>query len=309
LLIHISHKSSGQVWHFSFSSIISSGQLFVFLHSFEHVLFVFQFSDHKSHSSHVSSLAFQHSGFVFFTHVSEQDQFTQFSLPSSHSSSFSTILFQHFHVVFLQLNEHFQSYQFSFQLSHSSRLLFNSQSQHLCKHFNHKSIGQVLQSSHWSIFQFQQFGLLSIFFVHSSVQLLSNVQFLLHSSHISVHSGIQFQHICFGFIILQFFEHIQLCPLKFVQLSHSSHGSTIPLPHDHVHLLTSVSQFLQSSAASILLFQQNALHSQTSSLQVSHVSSQLVFQSQHFGSFDQSSLHFSHKSSGQLSQSSPLSYS
>jgi hypothetical protein len=134
--------------------------------------------------------------------------------------------------------------------------VFLFQSQQACKHFGPKSTGQVAHVSQMSMIPFQQFGFNGSLSVHMIVQLLPIVQFLSQSSHFSVHSVFSFQHFWFGLTDLQSTQHNQSYQLLFSQLSHSSPGSTLPLPQDHVHFPTSHGQFLQFSAASIILFQQ-----------------------------------------------------
>jgi hypothetical protein len=164
-----------------------------------------------------------------------------------------------------------------------------------------------VQFSRGSCTQSQHFGFNESFVVHIFVQLLHSVQLSVQSSHTSVHSGILFQQIWFGFTNVQDSEQFQLCQLKFDQSSHCSQGSLIQLPHDQVHLPVSVEQFLQLSAASISLFQQYALHSHTSLGQFLQFSLASAFQSQHHV-LVQSSMHFSHKSSGHVSHVSPILY-
>jgi len=238
----------------------------------------------------------------YSSHVSQ----VQLFVPSSHCSHFSLILFQQIAVVFLQSNQHLPSNQFLVQLSHSSRGVFIFQSQQVCRHFVHKSAGQLLHVSHRSITPFQQFGFKGSFFVHVNVHILAIVQLFSQSSHSSVPSSVWFQHVWFGFTVLQSVQHNQSYPLLFEPLSHSSQGSLIPFQHDQVHFPTSLVQDLQSSAASILLFPQYALHFQTSFSHDSQSSSSSAILFQHHVS-SQSSIHLSFKSASHVSQVSHIS--
>jgi hypothetical protein len=155
---------------------------------------------HKSHSSFHSTIAFQHIVLlllILIVHFFVQLFllfFVQLSVQSSHSSPNSTVPFQHFEVVFLHSKEHFQSYQFLSQLSHTSQIsIFPFQQ--VAEHFSHRSTGQVLQVSPGSIFQFPQFGFNGLYIVHITVHRLLIFQFLLHLSHCSYSSFVPSQHL------------------------------------------------------------------------------------------------------------------
>jgi hypothetical protein len=164
--------------------------------------------------------------------------------------------------VFLHSKEHCQSYQLFVQLSHSSQISFIP-FQHFLLHFSHRSTGHVKHVSPGSATQLPQFGFIGLYFVHMIVHWLDIFQLLLHSSHSSYSSFVLSQHLCVESKTLQYSEHFQSNQLYF-QLSHCSHGSLIPLPHELVHIQTSFGQLLQSSAASTIQFQQTLVQFQTS---------------------------------------------
>ena len=76
-----------------------------------------------------------------------------------------------------------------------------------------------------------------------------------------------FQSQQYGFvlsiIISHVFEHNLSFPFWY-QLSHCSHSSIIPLPHDEVHSQTSSGQFKQFSALSTIQLPHFAVHGQRS---------------------------------------------
>jgi hypothetical protein len=78
--------------------------------------------------------------------------------------------------------------------------------------------------------------------------------------------------------------------------------------HDHLHSLRSLAQLLQFSAAPTTQSQQKLVQSFTSSLQFLQFSHSSIIPFQHTGGFDQSVRHMSHKSAGQVSHVSFLSY-
>jgi hypothetical protein len=264
---------------------------------------------HKSHCSSHSIVPFQHVVFVeiLVVHRFVQLLFVlQFALHSSHSSQGSFVLFQHFEVVILHSKEHFQSYQLLVQLSHCSHVSF-IQFQQDAEHLSHKSIGHVAQVSHESITQFQQFGFHESYVVHFNVHKLESFQLLVHLSHCSYSSCFQSQHLWFLSTILQYLEHLPSCQFNF-QLSHSSQGSLVQLPHELVQLPISVGQLLQFSPGSTFLFQQffvAFLHSIVQLL-FSQFCSQLSQSSQtSLIQFQQLVVHFSPKSIGQVIHVSP----
>jgi hypothetical protein len=152
-----------------------------------------------------------------------------------------------------QIFEQIQSLPLLSQLSHcspSSILLF----QQCHRHFIHKSSGQLLQFSSQSIFQFQQYGLVTFlqFLLHCPFS-----QFSFQSSHSSqsFSSVYPFQQRFSGSIFLQSLSHSLSLPFL-SQWSHSSANSTFPLPHDQRQIPTSIGQLSQSSSLSTLPFQQ-----------------------------------------------------
>ena len=196
------------------------------------------FCFHKSHSSSPSFTQFQHSGVVemIFIHFSLHLfglSVVQLYCPSSHFSFHSLLLFQHTAVVLVHSKEHLPLYQLYIQLSHSSHTsVFPFQQ--LTEHFVQRSIGHVRHVSPGSIFQLPQFGNRGLYVVQEAVQALPFIQLLFHKSHSSYSSFILSQHSWFESTILQYSEHFPSHQFH-AQLSHSSPGSTIQLPHELVN--------------------------------------------------------------------------
>jgi hypothetical protein len=132
-------------------------------------------------------------------------------------------------------------------------------------------------------------------------------QLSAHLSHSSYSSFVPSQHSCSESTILQYSEHLPSSQF-FLPWSHSSHASSFPFQQDHLQFLTSFVQFEQFSASSMVMFQQNAVQFLTSVeqfLQSSH-SSMIPFQ--HSQGCFHSVIQISHKSSGQVSHFSFLSF-
>ncbi|MBR6907000.1 hypothetical protein IKN40_00375 [bacterium] len=190
-------------------------------------------------------------------------------------------------------------YQLYIQLSHSSHIsVFPFQQ--LTEHFVQRSTGHVKQFSPGSIFQLPQFGNSGLYVVHEAVHALPFIQLLFHKSHSSYSSFILSQHSWFESTILQYSEHFPSHQFH-AQLSHSSPGSTIQLPHELVQLHTSFGQLLQSSASSIIPFQQNPVHFHTSFSQFEQFSPGSIILFQHSQDCSQLFIQISFKSAEQFS--------